>query len=178
MTVQGRGGFAIRPGAPGDAGALAAFAGRVFRETFADANDPADMALHLSRTYGMARQERELAAPGMATLLAESDGALIGFAQLRSGPAPPCVAGSDPIELLRFYVDRPWHGRGVAHELMQAVVAAALARGAGTLWLGVWERNERAQRFYRKSGFVDVGSQSFVLGTDRQTDRVMSRALP
>jgi ribosomal protein S18 acetylase RimI-like enzyme len=56
---------------------------------------------------------------------------------------------------------------------MKSVATAARARGARTLWLGVWERNERAKSFYRKCGFRDVGSQPFVLGTDVQTDRVM-----
>ena len=170
--------IAIRPGESRDAESLAALAGRTFEETFADANHPADMALHLSRTYGKAQQERELAAPEMGTLVAEQDGVLVGFAQLRSGPAPACVAGPKPIELLRFYVDRPWQGQGLAQRLMAAVVQEAVGRGAGTLWLGVWERNERAQGFYRKCGFADVGTQPFVLGTDRQTDRVMSRPLP
>jgi len=170
--------FTIRPGVPGDAESLAALGRRVFQETFAAANDPADMALYLSRTYGKSQQERELSEPGMATLVAESGGSLIGFAQLRFGPPPPCVEGGAPLELWRFYVDAPWQGRGVARELMGAVVGKAVARGAATLWLGVWERNERAQAFYRKCGFVDVGSQAFVLGTDRQTDRVMSRPLP
>ena len=45
------------------------------------------------------------------------------------------------------------------------------------LWLGVWERNPRAQAFYRKSGFADVGSQVFLVGTDAQTDRVMELIL-
>jgi ribosomal protein S18 acetylase RimI-like enzyme len=53
----------------------------------------------------------------------------------------------------------------------------ARAQEAHTLWLGVWERNERAKAFYRKCGFADVGSQVFVLGTDAQTDRVMVRSL-
>ena len=168
----------VRAGTPADAGPLAAFGARVFAETFGPANDPADMALYLSRTYGLAQQSRELADPAIATLLAELDGTLVGFAQLREGQAPPCVIGPDPVELNRFYVDRPSQGRGVAQGLMGAVLAEGRRRGGATLWLAVWERNDRAQAFYRKCGFVDVGSQPFVLGTDRQTDRVMSRPLP
>ena len=168
----------IRPGQPSDAGRLAALAARTFEETFGSANQPEDMALYLSSTYGLAQQSRELADPAIGTLLAEVDGQLAGYAQLKEGKAPPCVLGEHPIELHRFYVDRPWQGRGVARALMQAVRDAAAAREGRTLWLGVWERNERAQAFYRKCGFVDVGSQPFVLGRDRQTDRIMICALP
>ena len=176
MPVDGT--FAIRRGSPIDAEALAALGSRVFQETFGAVNDPGDMALYLSRTYGRAHQARELADPGISTLLAESDGEIVGFAQLRAGPSPPSVEGPAPIEVQRFYVDRPWQGRGIAQALMDAVRDEAIQRGATTLWLGVWERNERAQGFYRKCGFVDVGSQPFLLGTDRQTDRIMSRPLP
>ena len=78
---------------------------------------------------------------------------------------------------MRFYVDKPWQGRGLAAQLMRAVEKRALERGARELWLGVWERNERAQAFYRKHGFRQVGTQIFVVGTDPQTDHVMLREL-
>jgi ribosomal protein S18 acetylase RimI-like enzyme len=81
------------------------------------------------------------------------------------------------MEIVRFYVDRPWHGRGVAQTLMAAAASMARAAGARTLWLGVWERNERAIAFYRKSGFADVGTKIFVLGTDHQRDLVLARPL-
>ena len=58
-----------------------------------------------------------------------------------------------------------------------AVEAQARRRGARELWLGVWERNARAQAFYRKCGFEKVGTQIFVVGTDPQTDHVMMRNL-
>lgn len=168
----------IRPGVPADAVRLAGLAARTFEETFGPANDPGDMALYVSSAYGLAQQSQELADPAIDTLLAEVDGQLAGYAQIREGEAPSCVGSDRAVEIRRFYVDQPWQGRGVAPALMQAVCDAAAARGGRTLWLGVWERNLRAQAFYRKCGFMDVGSQPFVLGKDRQTDRIMSRALP
>ena len=74
-------------------------------------------------------------------------------------------------------MEREWQGRGVAQALMEATLEAAAARGAGTVWLAVWERNHRARAFYRKRGFVDRGEKAFLLGNDRQTDRVMALAL-
>jgi diamine N-acetyltransferase len=168
----------IRPGTIQDAGALAAFAARTFAETFAADNAAADMQAHVSRTYGVVQQTAELSSPAVITLLAEADQRLVGYAQVRRGSAPPCVQPQDAIELHRFYVDTPAHGTGVAQRLMAAVCDAARTAGAGHLWLGVWERNWRAIRFYAKCGFVDVGSHDFVLGTDRQTDRVMVAPVP
>lgn len=167
----------IRRGVPGDASRLAELAARTFREAFGADNRPDDLALHLARSYGTSQQQRELDDADITTLLAEVDGQLAGYAQLRPGATPDCVTGERPVELWRFYVAQPWHGRGVAHALMQRVCLEASRRGGRTLWLGVWERNERAKAFYGKSGFVDVGSQIFMVGTDAQTDRILARPI-
>ncbi len=167
----------IRRGVPADAPALAAFAARTFRETFAADNRPEDMTAHLASSYGVAQQARELADPDAAALLAFRGETLVAFAQVRRKPPPPCVTQSRPIELQRFYVDRPAHGTGVAQTLMAAVRRAARGFGGEHLWLGVWERNPRAIAFYAKAGFRDAGSTVFLVGPDRQTDRVLVAAL-
>jgi len=166
----------IRHASVADAVALAALAERTFRETFAADNTTADMDAYAAISYSVEHQARELADPDIMTLVAEDEThTLIAYAHLRAGAAPPCVTGPSPVEVWRFYIDRPYHGRGLAQALMAAAVEQARARGAATLWLGVWERNTRAQAFYRRVGFADVGEQVFMLGSDRQTDRVMAR---
>ena len=141
---------------------------RTFRDAFAAANNPDDLELYLGRTYGEAHQRRELEDPRNSALLVEEDGTLIAFAQLRREGAE--------LEIARFYVDRLHHGGGVARDLMQQVLATARDLGITRVWLGVWERNPRAIRFYEKCGFVDVGSHVFMVGTDPQTDRLMEFA--
>jgi len=167
----------IRRATEEDAAALAEFGARTFFETFAKDNKPEDMRLHLQSAWAPALQRAEILDERIVTLLACDGQALAGFAQLRVGHGPACVTTTHPGELLRFYVDRPWQGRGVAHALMETVEKEARARGVRQLWLGVWERNERAQAFYRKRGFCKVGTQIFVVGTDPQTDHVMIQEL-
>lgn len=173
----------IRSGTESDAAMLAALGRRTFHETFAADNTPEDMAAYLAHAYGLEQQRAELALPDARFLIAEVGGAPAAYAYLRLAPLPAHVTNPAPgqpgvaIELARFYVDAPWHGRGIAHKLMDAVIAEASNRGARTLWLGVWERNTRAMRFYSKHGFHDIGSQPFVLGTDLQRDRVMAKAV-
>jgi diamine N-acetyltransferase len=147
----------------------------MFEETFAAQNTREDMRVYLASAFNNARQSEELEDPNWITLLIENGPTLLGYAQLHVGEPPGCVPDRHAIELARFYVDRPYHGRGVAHTLMRAVLQAASPRSQ-TVWLGVWERNARAIAFYAKWGFVDVGQQLFVLGRDRQTDRVLWRA--
>jgi diamine N-acetyltransferase len=166
----------IRRAGLADAPWLAALAERTFRETYTAHNTAEDMELYVAGHFGPDRQADELRDPATTTLVAEERGQPAGYVQLGRGPAPANVAGPDPMEVVRFYVDRPWHGRGVAQRLMAAAADAARAAGARTLWLGVWERNERAIAFYRKCGFHVVGTQLFVFGSDRQQDLVLERS--
>jgi diamine N-acetyltransferase len=167
----------IRLAGPEDAAEVGAFGERSFRETFGPDNRPEDMDAYCRATYALERQRAELAASDRVTLVAEMDGVLAGYAQLREGPVPASVTGPDPIELLRFYVDSKWHGQGIAVALMEQTIDHARRRGRRTLYLAVWERNPRAISFYRKQGFREVGSQPFQLGRDVQTDRVMARPM-
>jgi ribosomal protein S18 acetylase RimI-like enzyme len=170
----------IRRATVDDATALAALAERTFADTFAAENSVADIAQHAREHYGEAIQRDELARADWITLVAETDGALVAFAVLRVGSRLPEIdagfGSASAVEIWRFYVDRSQHGTGLATRLMQVCRAETRQCGAGVVWLGVWERNARAIRFYEKEGFGDVGSHPYVVGTDVQTDRLMARA--
>ena len=168
---------AIREGRIEDAQVLAEFARRMFDEAFGALNDPGHLATHLAKSFGREHQARELADAGWTTRLAERDGELLAYSQLRASEAPACVHGAVPVELVRFYVDATWHGQGLAHALMDDTLAAAAARGAQTVWLSVWQINARAVAFYRRRGFRIVGEQTFHVGGDPQTDWVMTRPI-
>jgi GNAT superfamily N-acetyltransferase len=163
----------LRRGVVADAAALAIFAARTFEETFAADNHPEDMSAHLATTYGIAQQSAELTDPSVTTIIAEVNNELIAYAQIRRKQPPVCVTHEAPIELHRFYVDRQAHGTGLAVRLMHAAKCAALEYGSRHMWLGVWEHNPRAIAFYKKSSFIDVGTTFYMLGPDKQTDRVM-----
>jgi len=166
--------FVLRAAVPDDAARLTEFGARTFRETFAADNSVEDMERHLASAWSESLQRREIEDPDVDSLiLASPGGEWLAFAQLRANHVSEGVPAEGSIELWRFYVDRPWQGRGAAGALMQAAKARARARGASTLWLGVWEKNARAQAFYRKHGFDRVGRKVFVVGSDPQTDDVM-----
>ena len=129
---------------------------------------------YLASSFGPAKQASELADADCITLLMDAGSALAAFAQVRRHPAPPCVTGPKPVEIYRFYVDRPFHGQGVAQQLMQAAHNAAAELDGETIWLSTWERNPRGRAFYAKCGFADVGSADFYVGADRQTDRILA----
>jgi len=162
-----------------DAVSLAALAHRTFYETYVSDTDPRDMATHLARSYSPAIQLAEINDPAMRTLLAVRDEIMLGYVQVRLNDPrhaePTCVTGANPMEIWRFYVDRPWHGRGIAQRLMHEAIELAKSLGAKTIWLGVWERNPRAIAFYRKCGFQHIGDHQFLFADQMQTDLVMMR---
>jgi len=167
----------IRTAEVSDAHNLAQLQERTFCDTFGADNDPADMALHCQQSYSAALQEQEITDPQLITLVGAKQDELLGFAQIRRGAAPSCLDADQPAEILRLYVDKPWHGKGLAQQLMEQSLEQARLLGASHVWLGVWERNPRAISFYKKYGFVEVGEHVFMVGSDAQRDVIMTRSL-
>jgi ribosomal protein S18 acetylase RimI-like enzyme len=167
----------IRRATVADAETLSDFARRMFVDAFGAQNNPDDLAAYTARVYGPAQQAAEIANPDIVTLVGEVDGRMATYAQVRRGTTAPGVEDADAVEVMRFYVDAPWHGRGIAQRMMDAVRGIARKMGARTLWLSVWEQNPRGIAFYRKLGFQIVGSGDFWVGNDRQQDHIMTLAL-
>jgi ribosomal protein S18 acetylase RimI-like enzyme len=168
----------IRTATAAEAETLARFADRTFREAFAVDNRPEDMDAYCAAAFATDVMRGYLSDSSLTTLVMfADDGSLAAYAQLRPKAPDRTATLPEPLELWRFYVDKVHHGRGIARQMMEAVIEVARERGAATLWLGVWEHNTRARAFYRKSGFVVVGSHAFVLGADVQTDCLMARSL-
>ncbi len=163
----------IRSATVADATRLSIFGARIFEETFGEFNTPEDMEDYLSSNFSPEKQKAEISDSDMITMIVEFDDQLIGYSQLHRKEAPGFELGEHPLELRRFYIDQPWQGTGLAQKLMDATMVMAKEFRGSAIWLSVWEENQRAIAFYKKSGFVDVGTKDFWLGSDRQTDRVM-----
>lgn len=177
-SSTGTSALVVRRATPSDAAALAAFAATAFADAFAADNTPDDIAAYLADAFGEAKQLEELADRSRIVLLAERDGELAGYAMLNDVTAPAgrtSVELTNAIEIARLYSGRHWIGTGIGAALMQRCLDVAVERGREWIWLAVWERNARAIAFYSRWGFGDIGSQSFQLGSDRQTDRLMAR---
>ncbi len=167
----------IRPATAADNALLAELGAQTFADTFAGDNTPANMAAYLAASFSPAKQAAELADPASVFLIAEVGGVVAGYARLKLGPPPPGVTGAQPIEIVRFYARQEWQGQGIGAALMKACLSEAERRSCDTIWLDVWERNNRARTFYQKWAFVEVGSQIFQLGDDLQQDLVLQRAV-
>lgn len=169
----------IRRGTVSDAETLAPLAVKIFNDAFAanPLNKPEDMRDYIATAFSLEQTRRELADEIFIFFVAEVGGEMIGYAKLHERSTEDCVSDENPIELGRLYVLKNFHGRGIAEKLMNECFDVARRKNYRTMWLGVWEHNFRAQRFYEKLGFFKVGSHVFQLGNDPQTDWVMERKL-
>lgn len=158
-----------------DAAVLADLGTRTFTETFGHLYSPENLEAFLV-THSEERWQRELSDSAFAVRLGEAGGEAVAYAKL-GPPTLPFEPRGQPIELRQFYILKPWHGAGIADEMMQWVLDEAGRRGADELYLSVFIDNHRARRFYERYGFEPVGRYDFMVGTHADEDTVMRLAL-
>ena len=163
----------IRRAIPGDVDRLAELARRTFVAAFGEYNTAENMAQYLDKAFSREQLLAELADKANTFIWAEQTGIPAGYAKLRRGAVRVCLSGPKPVELERMYADIDKIGSGIGKTLLHTAVKIAQSEGYQTMWLGVWEFNEKAIEFYHRQGFRIVGEQDFMLGRDRQTDLIM-----
>ena len=163
----------IRYGNTHDAAMLAEFGSKAFHDSFAKDNTEENIRLYLKQTYSPQIQLGELTNPEVVFLIAEIEDETVGYVKINLTNKDDSVKGIKTIEIERIYAAKEHIGEGVGKSLMQASIQEAKRRGCDSLWLGVWEKNPRAIEFYKKWGFVEVGTHVFMLGDDPQRDYIM-----
>ena len=160
-----------RDAVPADGPALAAMARRCFVETFGTLYQPEDLAMFVDRAFGPNGLPAQIGS--FAIRLALDGDSIIGFAKI--GPVDfPGEWRADAIELYQLYVLADWQGAGVAVALIDWALASARAQGASQMLLSVFVDNLRAQRFYARYGFVEVGKYEYRVGNHIDDDRIWS----
>jgi len=149
-----------------------------FYFTFKDVTPEDDMKTFLETTYTKENHLKEIMDDQMITYICElPDEGEVGFAQLHLHEPKECVSDPDPIELQRIYVFPNFISFGIGKILMERCIKEAKDLGYKTMWLGVWEGNERAKKFYAKFGFEKVGEHIFQVGQDAQRDFIYQATL-
>ncbi len=140
-------------------------------------NAPDDLDAYMGAAFNLQQISKELADPNSIFLVAEIEGRDVGYAKLLIDNIEPGITAKRPIELSRLYSRQEFLGKGVGQKLMDECFAIAKNLNCDVMWLGVWEYNPRARKFYEKQGFVEVGKHIFQLGSDPQTDNLMQKSL-
>jgi ribosomal protein S18 acetylase RimI-like enzyme len=170
----------VRRATSSDAPVLADVAARTFALACPPHTTEQAIATFVADVLSRERFEEYLGDPQRDVFLAEQGGDPAGYAMVVHGePADPDVRTvltlRPTAELSKIYVDPQHHGAGVSAALMAASLDSARQRGAAGVWLGVNQLNDRAQRFYGKSGFRRVGTKRFLVGDRYEDDFVYER---
>ena len=160
-----------------DLDVLQSFSRQRFFETFADMNTPENMTAYLEAAFAPEKIRAELSDANAAFYFLYWDGKLAGYLKLNEAPAQTDLHDEQALEIERIYVSKDFQGKGLGRCLMDKAIGTAIQRQKKYVWLGVWERNEKALRFYRRNGFYQVGTHLFVMGNDEQTDFILRKDL-
>src|SRR5215204_520337 len=148
-----------------------------FYETYYEQDDPHNLASYIHESFGLTKICAEIEVQATEFFIIFLDGHAVGYAKLRTDSVVACVRNETAIELQRIYVVERVFGRGVGERLLKHCFETAKSKGFETLWLGVWEENRRAQKFYKKHGFRQVGTLKFPYGDTVGTNYVLEKVL-
>ena len=160
-----------------DAPAVAEIGRATFVETYAEQTDAEEMRRYVDQAFDPGRITAELSEPESTFYLARSGGTVAGYLKVNRGAAQTELQGKSGIEIESLYVLDVFQGQGVGRLLLARAFEEAREEGAKCIWLGVWERNTSARRFWKKMGFVEFGSHAFRFGSVEHTDLMMRRGL-
>ena len=166
-----------------DAHELAAVAARTFPLACPPSTTLENIASFIDTNLSATRFAEYLTDPQRAVLTAQQDGRIVGYAMLIHGvdddtDVQRAVELRPAAELSKMYLLPRYHGTGAATALMELTLATAAEWGVRCVWLGVNQGNQRAQRFYLKSGFTINDTRTFRVGERLENDYVMTRELP
>ena len=150
---------------------------RTYYETFSHLNTPENMLAQLDESFEIIQLQNELSNPDSDFFFLYFNDALAGYLKINEAPSQTDINDATSLEFERIYVTSQFQGKGLGLYLMEQALAKAIERNKKYVWLGVWEKNEKALSFYKKNGFCEIGTHTFVMGEDVQNDYIMRKDL-
>ncbi len=144
-----------------------------FNAAFEKDNDPHDFATYVSSAFSKEKLSAEIKNPNTWFYFVKNEEQLVGYFKLNKGDAQSDIKDSQSLELERIYVIRSYQGKGIGNWILEQIKQIAKSQQMGYIWLGVWEKNQAAVRFYQRHGFTKFGSHPYYIGKDKQTDWLM-----
>lgn len=150
---------------------------KTFKETFEEVNTEEDMQKYLLENLSIEKLNSELENPNSEFYFAENNDEILGYLKLNFKDAQTEKLEENHFEIERIYVLKAFLGQKIGQILFDKAIEIGREKNLEYVWLGVWEENHRAIRFYGKNGFEIFGKHDFVLGKDVQTDLLMKLKL-
>lgn len=146
---------------------------RTFEETYAFENTPENLKSYLKEKFAINRLRKELNTPDSIFYFVCEGDKILGYMKLNFGKAQTESHDLQAVEIERIYILKSCQSRGLGQILFDKAVQVAKERQASSLWLGVWTKNQRAIKFYKRNGMQKFGRHLFTLGGEDQEDYMM-----
>ncbi|PXY47386.1 GNAT family N-acetyltransferase [Flavobacterium hydrophilum] len=150
---------------------------QTFQETFSESNSEDNMKSYLETGFSNEKLTAELTDENSEFYFAILENKVIGYLKINFGVSQTELKDNKALEIERIYVSKEFHGKSVGQLLYNKAIEIANHKKSEYVWLGVWEENQRAIKFYEKNGFVEFDKHIFKLGNDEQTDIMMKLQL-
>lgn len=160
-----------------DLGELQKISIETFTDTFGPQNTEENMTAYLDQAYTLSQLREELLQPNSHFYFIYLEGHLAGYLKINVNEAQTERVGENALEVERIYVRKTYKRNGLGNQLIRKAIDFAKEQNKDAIWLGVWEENAPALKFYKKMGFAQKGQHSFFMGTDEQTDLIMVKIL-
>lgn len=156
-----------------DAERLSILGKKTFIDAFEHLNNPDDFKSYIEEAFSVEQITKELNTPGSRFYFALLQHTLIGYIKLNTGKAQTEPMDDDSLELERIYISKEFQNRGLGNMVLDHVIGLARKESYKSIWLGVWQKNFGAIRFYEKTGFEKFGTHPYYVGKDKQIDWLM-----
>ena len=150
---------------------------KTFYETFFKENTKEDMENYLKENFSYSQIESEIRNSGSKFYIAENSGEVVAYMKLNLDKTQTESEYDNTLEVQRIYVLKEYKGKQIGKLLMQKAIEVGKSHNFNYLWLGVWENNINAIKFYEKLGFEKFDTHIFKLGEDEQIDNLMKLIL-
>ncbi|HHW32165.1 MAG TPA: GNAT family N-acetyltransferase [Clostridiaceae bacterium] len=150
---------------------------KTYSDTFGPMNILSNMKAYIEKAYNLEKLRNELSNNNSKFYFLYADEKLSGYLKLNEYKAQTDIYDPQSLEIERIYVLKEFQGKGLGSFLIKKAIAIANTRKKSYIWLGVWERNQKAILFYKKYGFYVIGKHSFFMGEEEQTDFIMRKDL-
>ncbi|MFJ7977263.1 GNAT family N-acetyltransferase [Peribacillus sp. NPDC096379] len=148
-----------------------------YNETFKHQNSPENMNTYLERAFNLKQLEKELSNISSQFYFVYFNNEVAGYLKVNTNDAQSEEMGDESLEVERIYIKDKFQKHGLGKYLLNKAIEISMERNKKKIWLGVWEKNENAIAFYKKTGFVQTGAHSFYMGDEEQTDLIMTKTI-
>ncbi len=156
---------------------LRAISIKTFTDSFGSLNTAENMNSYINSAFAEKKLQDEIDDTFSEFYFCRENDQVIAYMKVNFGSAQTDFRNDSSLEIERIYVDKAYQGKKIGALLMDFVHQIARERKKDSIWLGVWEHNAGAIRFYERNGFQVIGKHDFMLGNDRQTDLIMRKQL-